>query len=87
MVRLYARALKGDRADGARPKENRENITLIGAIAWAGFVGAMTFDGSTNVTVPHLPENWYTGNLTRSHQVFYMIVCRKYSFLLHKTTK
>jgi len=48
MVRLYARALKGDRAYGARPEENRQNITLIGAIALAGFVGAMTIDGCTN---------------------------------------
>jgi transposase len=48
MVRLYARASKGKRAYAARPENSRENITLIGAIALAGFVGAMTIDGYTN---------------------------------------
>lgn len=48
MVRLYARALRGDRAYGARPENSRENITLIGAIALSGFVGAMTINGHTN---------------------------------------
>lgn len=48
MVRPYARALKGKRAYGARPENSRENITLIGAIALSGFIGAMTITGHTN---------------------------------------
>jgi transposase/uncharacterized protein YnzC (UPF0291/DUF896 family) len=48
MVRLYARALKGQRAYGERPYSRGENVTLIGAIALAGFVGAMSVDGGTN---------------------------------------
>lgn len=48
MVRLYARALEGERAYGARPENGREHITLIGAIGLTGFLGAMTIDGSVN---------------------------------------
>jgi hypothetical protein len=71
MVRLYARALKGDRAYGARAEENRKNITLIGAIALAGFVGAMTIDGCTNGDVFRvfieqvLVPNWTTQSVAK----------------------
>ncbi len=48
MVRLYARALEGQRAYGERPYSRGKNVTLIGAIALTGFVGAMTVEGGTN---------------------------------------
>jgi transposase len=48
MVQLYARSLKGTRAYGEKPHSDRQNITLIGAIGLAGFVSAMTIDGSIN---------------------------------------
>jgi hypothetical protein len=48
MVRMYARALEGQRAYGERPYNHRDNITLIGAISLAGWIGTMTIDGGTN---------------------------------------
>jgi len=48
MTRLYARALKGKRAHGARPDKRGKNVTVIGAIALRGIVGAMTFKGGTD---------------------------------------
>ena len=45
MTRTYARAVKGKRAYGDRPYPRGENITLIGAIALKGFLGAMTING------------------------------------------
>lgn len=51
LVRLYARALKGRRADGGRPCRRGTNVTLIGAIAMVGVVGAMTVTGGTNADV------------------------------------
>ncbi|MGV0102199.1 hypothetical protein NSTCB13_00713 [Nostoc sp. DSM 114160] len=48
MTRLYARALKGKRAHGARPDKRGKNITIIGAIATRGIVGAMSFKGGND---------------------------------------
>ena len=48
MVRMYGRALQGQRAYGERPYYHSKNITLIGAISLTGWVGAMTIDGGTN---------------------------------------
>ena len=48
MIRMYARAYKGQRAYGGRPEQRGENITVVGVIASSGFVGAMTVNGSTN---------------------------------------
>lgn len=48
MTRTYARSVKGERAYGVRPYPRGENITLIGAIALKGFLGAMTINGGTN---------------------------------------
>ncbi len=45
MTRLYARALKGKRAVGARPDGRGKNLTLVGAMALRGLVAAMTFFG------------------------------------------
>ena len=48
MTRLYARALRGERAHGDRPDKRGKNVTIIGAIALRGIVGAMTFIGGTD---------------------------------------
>ncbi|NEQ70696.1 MAG: IS630 family transposase [Symploca sp. SIO2D2] len=48
LVRQYGRALKGCRAYGKRPYSKGKNITVIGAIALKGFLGAMTVEGGTN---------------------------------------
>lgn len=48
MTRLYARALKGKRAHGARPDKRGKNVTIIGAIAIRGIVGAMSFKGGND---------------------------------------
>ena len=47
MTRLYARALKGQRATGTRHQPG-PNQTIIGAIALSGIVAALTFTGSMN---------------------------------------
>jgi len=48
MTRLYARALRGERAHGDRPDKRGKNVTIIGAIALRGMIGAMTFKGGTD---------------------------------------
>jgi len=48
MVRLYARALKGDRATGERPYKQGSNVTLMGAMSLNGIVAALTLDGGMN---------------------------------------
>jgi len=48
MSRLYARALKGKRAQGDRPNKRGKNVTLIGAMGLRGIVGSMTFQGGTD---------------------------------------
>ena len=48
MTRLYARALKGKRAHGSRPDKRGKNVTIIGAIALRGIVGAMSFKGGND---------------------------------------
>ena len=45
LSRLYARALKGERAVGHRPDARGKNLTLVGAMALRGMVAAMTFFG------------------------------------------
>ena len=47
-ARIYARSLEGMRAYGERPHQRGQNISLIGAIALKGLVGAMTVEGGTN---------------------------------------
>ena len=46
--RTYARSIEGLRAYGERPYQRGGNITLIGAIALKGFLGAITVEGGTN---------------------------------------
>lgn len=48
MVRLYARALKGERATGERPHKQGSNVTLIGAMSLNGMVAALSLDGGIN---------------------------------------
>lgn len=48
MTRLYARALRGERALLHRPDKRGKNVTIVGAIALRGIVGAMTFKGGTD---------------------------------------
>ena len=48
MVRLYARALKGERATGERPDKQGSNVTLIGAMSLNGIVAALSLDGGIN---------------------------------------
>ena len=48
MVRLYGRALEGQRVYGERPYTRGKNVTLIGALALTGFVAGWTIDGGTN---------------------------------------
>lgn len=36
LVRLYARAIKGKRARGAKPQKRGKNISMIGAVALKG---------------------------------------------------
>jgi transposase len=48
MSRLYARALKGKRAHGSPPDKRGKNVTIIGAMALRGIIGAMTFQGGTD---------------------------------------
>ena len=48
MTRLYARALKGQRAYSTRPNNRGKNQTMIGAITLTGLISALTFEGGTN---------------------------------------
>ena len=48
MTRHHARAPKGKRAHSYRPHKRGENLTMVGAIALRGIVGAMTFPGGTD---------------------------------------
>ena len=48
MARLYARALRGQRATAIRPGKRGKNITMVGAIALSGVVTALTYEGGTD---------------------------------------
>ena len=48
MVRLYARALKGQRARGTRPSYRGKNVSMIGAIALKGIVASVNLLGATD---------------------------------------
>lgn len=47
LVRLYARAPKGQRAYASKPVNRGRNITTIGALGLEGLVAVMTVEGST----------------------------------------
>lgn len=48
MARLYARALRGERATATKPGRRGKNVTMVGAIALSGIVTALTYQGGTD---------------------------------------
>ena len=48
MVRLYARALKGERARGEKPQKRGRNISLIGALSIQGVVASINIYGAVD---------------------------------------
>ncbi len=46
LVRLYARALRGQRARGTRPQKRGKNVSMIGARALSGIVASINLSGS-----------------------------------------
>ena len=46
LVRLYARALKGKRARGVRPRKRGKNVSMIGAVALKGIIASTNIYGS-----------------------------------------
>ena len=48
MTRLYARAIKGQRAKGTRPQQRGKNVSMIGAIALKGIVGSVNLLGAAD---------------------------------------
>jgi transposase len=47
-VRLYARALRSQRAYGTRPQKRGKNVSMIGAIALKGIVASINILGATD---------------------------------------
>ncbi len=48
MVRLYARALRGQRAYGTRPQHRGKNVTMIGAIGLRGVIASVNLLRATD---------------------------------------
>ena len=48
LVRLYARALRGNRAKGTRPQKRGKNVSMIAAIALTGIVTSINLLGATD---------------------------------------
>ena len=48
LVRLYARARRGQRAYGTRPQKRGKNVSMIGAIALKGIVASINLLGATD---------------------------------------
>jgi transposase len=46
LIRLYARAAKGQRARGTRPHQRGKNISMIGALALKGIIASINLLGS-----------------------------------------
>ena len=46
LIRLYARAAKGQRARGTRPHKRGKNVSMIGAIALRGIIASINLLGS-----------------------------------------
>jgi transposase len=46
LIRLYARALKGQRARGSRPHKRGKNVSMISAISLEGIVTSLNLCGS-----------------------------------------
>ena len=47
-ARLYARALRGQRAYGTRPQKRGKNVSMIGALALKGIVASINILGATD---------------------------------------
>lgn len=65
MARLFARAMRGQRAVGHKPRNTGENVSLLGALSLDGLIASMSVKGSvdTNVFLTYLsqvllPELW-----------------------------
>lgn len=48
LIRLYARALRGQRARGTRPQKRGKNVSMIAAIALKGIVTSVNLLGATD---------------------------------------
>lgn len=51
MSRLFARAVRGERAVGSIPRNKGGNVSLLGALSLDGLIATMTVPGSTNTEV------------------------------------
>ena len=48
MTRLYARALRGQRATATKPNKRGQNTTMVAAIALSGVITALSYLGGTD---------------------------------------
>jgi transposase len=48
LIRLYARAIKGKRARGAKPHKRGKNVSMIGAVALRGIIASVNVYGSND---------------------------------------
>ncbi|MGK7926675.1 MAG: transposase [Spirulina sp.] len=48
MIRLDARARKGERARGKRPKTRRKRVSTIGALGYKGMIASCNISGTLN---------------------------------------
>ena len=48
LIRLYARALRGQRARGTRPHKRGKNVSMIAAIAFQGIVASVNLVGAAD---------------------------------------
>ena len=51
MVRLFGRALRGERAVDSVPRNRGTNVSLIGALSLDGLIASMTLSGSVDTAV------------------------------------
>lgn len=51
MVRLFARAFRGERAVDSVPRNRGTNVWLIGALSLDGLIASMTLNGSVDTAV------------------------------------
>ncbi len=51
MVRLFGRALRGERAVDNVPRNRGTNVSLIGALSLDGLIASMTLSGSVDTAV------------------------------------
>lgn len=65
MARLFARAMRGERAVGHKPRNTSENVSLLGALSLDGMIAIMSVKGSvdTDVVLTYLravllPQLW-----------------------------